>query len=349
MGCCCSHQDGGKDRAQLNAALLSDGAEEHPSEVVREPSIEVCRGSGGQRKIRMLHGSGATCEVYLSGATITSYRTPRNIEMLHTPRSLSLNGRKVLRGGISVLFPFDGQLSQEITPTTGPSAALEEWECDRSQSKVQPDFTITAVLLLGPNPKGRGCCPPGTRLEYRITLTSWSLQTALTVTNESIETLSFNCALPTYLRVASVPDVSIANLRGGEYVDNLNGGAKRCEAKAEVMVGAGLDRLYLAGSNRDGLGVQARAEVSCGGPVATVEATCHRAANASWATDTPSPDLLVWNPGKDHSPPDLKDGHKSTICVGPAILSSTGQIVNGRMTLTQTVIPDDKLCDRSIG
>lgn len=348
MGCCCSSETSVVERQQLNAALLNDGSEHRSSEIVREPALEVCRGSGGHKKLRLLHGSGASCEVYLSGATITSYRTPRNIEMLYTPKVLSFGRKQTLRGGVGVLFPFDGQLNTESCTATSASASLEQWEIDRSQSKVQPDMTITAVLLLGPTSNGRGVCPPGTRLEYRITLTSWSLQAALTVTNDSIELLTFNCALPTYLRVGAASDVTVGNLRGGEYIDHLQSGAKRKEGKAQVKIGSGVDRLYLAGTNRDGLGVQARTEVSCGGPLATVEATCHRAANASWANETPSPDLLLWNPGKDYSPPDLKDGHASMVCVGPAILSSPGELINGRITLTQTIVPDDKLCERTV-
>lgn len=62
--------------------------------------------------------------------------------------------------------------------------------------------------------------------------------------------------------------------------------------------------------------------------VTTVEATCSRAAMATWGDNTPSPDMLVCGGGNN----------QGVLCVSPGLISSPiTSLVNGRMTLTQTI------------
>jgi hypothetical protein len=62
------------------------------------------------------------------------------------------------------------------------------------------------------------------------------------------------------------------------------------------------------------------------GWVTTVEATCARAATATWTDDTPSPDFALAGGGLDY------------LLVGPGLVSSPVKtLVNGRLTLTQTL------------
>lgn len=92
------------------------------------------------------------------------------------------------------------------------------------------------------------------------------------------------------------------------------------------------------------------------GGITVVEATCHRAANATWSDPTPSPDLLVAS-GRclDDPLPMTKEGTasgkgggqlegaevaplKPVICVGPGLVSKPVQgLMNGRITLTQII------------
>ena len=74
-------------------------------------------------------------------------------------------------------------------------------------------------------------------------------------------------------------------------------------------------------------------------PDRKVECTCSRAANATWGTPTPSPDLVVWNPF-EQAPGDLGDEYEKMVCVEPGLVSRPVEsLVNGRLTLTQTIIP----------
>ena len=79
------------------------------------------------------------------------------------------------------------------------------------------------------------------------------------------------------------------------------------------------------------------------GGVATVEATCHRAANTTWSDATPSPDLVVLagrgigsgnNEGEGGVAPKAVD----ILCICPGLISQpVASLVNGRMTLTQII------------
>jgi hypothetical protein len=65
--------------------------------------------------------------------------------------------------------------------------------------------------------------------------------------------------------------------------------------------------------------------------VAVVEATCSRAANATWNDNTPSPDLAI------ASPPPFASAARA-LCVAPGLVSTPiKSLINGRMTLTQTI------------
>jgi hypothetical protein len=75
----------------------------------------------------------------------------------------------------------------------------------------------------------------------------------------------------------------------------------------------------------------------CGG-LTVVEATCHRAANATWSDPTPSPDLLVACGRCLDDPPPSASPLKPVVCVGPGLVSAPVRgLVNGRMTLTQII------------
>ena len=90
------------------------------------------------------------------------------------------------------------------------------------------------------------------------------------------------------------------------------------------------------------------------GGITVVEATCHRAANATWSDPTPSPDLLVASgrcvddplPSTKESSASGKSGPdgsaaaplKPVICVGPGLVSQPVRgLMNGRITLTQII------------
>jgi len=75
---------------------------------VIEPAIARLSGPCGPL-IRLVHRTGASCEVFLLGATVASYRLPSGLELLYGARPLSGNSTKVLDGGIPVIFPQYGR------------------------------------------------------------------------------------------------------------------------------------------------------------------------------------------------------------------------------------------------
>jgi D-hexose-6-phosphate mutarotase len=73
---------------------------------VMEPAIARLSGPCGPL-IRLVHRTGASCEVFLLGATVASYRLSTGLEILYGARPLA-GGVKAMDGGIPVIFPQYG-------------------------------------------------------------------------------------------------------------------------------------------------------------------------------------------------------------------------------------------------
>jgi len=319
--------------AEIDGGLRDDSM---MSQAQCDPRIETLTGKGGLPKLRLTHSSGSTCEVYLFGATVTSYCTPQGKELLFVSERSQFNGKKAIRGGVPIVFPQFGQPDKSM-PSHG-FARVAHWSVDTKQSAIQPDRSVQVVLTMRDSAETFKMWPHEFELEYRISLTGRSLQTALTVLNDKLDAWSFECLLHTYFKVDDIRSVGVAGLQGAEYLDKADGGERKKEKSKLVEPRAFTDRVYVAGTGA--LQSMASAEIMSGNePVAKVECTCSRAANATWGTPTPSPDLVVWNPF-EQAPGDLGDGYEKMVCVEPGLVSTPVEsLVNGRLTLTQTIIP----------
>lgn len=240
---------------------------------------------------------------------------------------------------------------------------------DDRQSAVQPDGSVHLVLTLVDSTQTRlRGFPYAFELEYGIKLTSRSLQVSLTVANPRLVVWAegFQCMLRSHLAIGAPNNVSLHGMSGASYLDRLDSGNKKVENAVSsrdpdtgdfarglggLRFDSAVDRVYLAGTGH--LGTFTSAEVHVGSPevvsspsnhrvgrgvesgVTTVDATCSRAAMATWGDTTPSPDMLVTGGS---------GGKRNVLCVAPGLISSPiTSLVSGRMTLTQTIThkPDD--------
>jgi D-hexose-6-phosphate mutarotase len=182
----------------------------------------------------------------------------------------------------------------------------------------------------------------------------------------AVWTEGFQCMLHSHLAIQPVRDsrpplanVSILGLSGASYYDRRDDGVKVLETSVssrdpdtgEFARGLGglrfdqnqqeeIDRVYLSGTGFLGTFTSAEVHVSpeestesqestagVKSGVTMVEATCSRAAMATWGDVTPSPDMLI-TAGRENG----------VVCVAPGLISTPiTSLVSGRMTLTQTI------------
>ena len=93
------------------AAMAREGA---------KSTVAEATGTNGQPKVILEHGSGALAEIYAHGATVTRYRSPGGREVLWTSSIAVFDGKKAIRGGIPVVFPFFGPNPDERVGTIAP-------------------------------------------------------------------------------------------------------------------------------------------------------------------------------------------------------------------------------------
>ena len=232
-------------------------------------------------------------------------------------------------------------------------------QIDERQSAVQPDGSVQVVLNLSDSSETRSYgFNYEFHLEYTIKLTGVSLQTAITVTNPRLVEIveGFQCLLHTYMalpKCSSIEDVAVHGLQGSKYIDindDMLEKTETCVSRKDrdtgdfisggVRITEPIDRIYKAGTGdlRTVAGVEVHfyREKNLKKHISRVniEATCSRAANTTWSGVTPSPDIVLW------APSNLKGENERTICVKPGLVSAPiKSLVNGRMTLTQTITP----------
>ena len=214
--------------------------------VVVEPEIAAMKGNGGLMKIRMIHRSGATSEVYLHGATVTSYKPPDGREMLFVSPSAIFDGKKAIRGGIPIVFPQFNQPDKRM-PSHG-FARVMTWQFDPALSSIRPDGMVQVVLRLKQSPGTLEVFPHDFELEYAIRLTAGRLQCALTVVNDHLKEWEFQCLLHTYLNVEDISAVAVKGLRNCTYYDKVTDSDNNVDKDEEVRFNGYTDRVYKAGT-----------------------------------------------------------------------------------------------------
>ena len=119
---------------------------------------------------------------------------------------------------------------------------------------------------------------------------------------------------------ASSPALPVADPDGSPRLYSTAGGAG--------WAGAAPPRGSLGGHGGESHG----GDSTPGFGITVVEATCHRAANATWSDATPSPDLLL------KCAPLAHPATSGVVCLGPGLVTvPVKSLVNGRMTLTQVI------------
>ncbi|MDX2225907.1 MAG: D-hexose-6-phosphate mutarotase, partial [Verrucomicrobiae bacterium] len=194
-------------------------------------------GEGGLPKLEVLT-PWSRAEIYLHGAHLSHFQRLGEEPLLFLSRKAVFDGKKPIRGGVPVIFPWFGP--KEGSPSHG-FARTTEWIFAGVEESREGAVTVRMELPEMTDPKGL----PSFSLEYILTIGE-HLQLELRTTNGSdYQTLDFENCLHTYLHIGDIRQVSVTGLQGREYLDNLEGLTRKTETPGEIRFDSEVDRVYV--------------------------------------------------------------------------------------------------------
>ncbi len=256
----------------------------------------ITAGSNGNPKVVLTAPDGARAEIYLHGAHVTSWIPAGGSEWLFLSHKSEFGPNSAIRGGVPVIFP---QFSSEGPLPKHGFARRMEWKL-LSTEAVQND--LRAVFQLQDTPASRQIWPHGFALDYTVKVGGSQLEMNLTVTNPGKERFTFSGALHTYLRVASIEEISIAGLGGLTYLDTVGGRNERIQQEESLSFRSQVDRIYFN---------------------APKELTLLDKGSTLFVEERGFPDVVIWNPWRElgASLADLEaEGYRHMVCIEAAVI-----------------------------
>jgi len=196
--------------------------------------MEIINGRGGLPMVR-IETPWSAAEIYLQGASVTHFQRHGEPPLLFLSEKSRFEKAAPIRGGIPIIFPWFGK--PEGRATQHGFARERMWEL--VDVKKQPDGSAIAQLSLP-------VCVEllSVPLDYYVTVGK-TLTAELVVTNFSENEFTFENCLHTYFTVGDIHQVSVVGLQGVEYLDSLEGRARKQEMSDAIRFTGEVDRLYL--------------------------------------------------------------------------------------------------------
>lgn len=196
--------------------------------------MNVITGRGGLPMVQ-LQTPWSAAEIYLHGASVTHFQLHGEPPLLFLSEQSRFEKDAPIRGGIPIIFPWFGK-PEGRTGQHG-FARVRPWEL--VEIKKQPDGSVVAQLSLPASAELLAI-----RLDYYVTVGK-TLTAELVVTNYSDREFSFENCLHTYFTVGDINQVKVAGLQGVEYLDSLEGRARKQEMRDAIRFTGEVDRVYL--------------------------------------------------------------------------------------------------------
>lgn len=174
-------------------------------------------------------------EIYFHGAHVTQFQKHGEPPLLFLSQCSRFETGAPIRGGIPIIFPWFGKPADR--PGQHGIARIREWELKEVVSPA--DGSVILRLKLSEQPELPGCA-----LEYVVTVAS-TLSAELIVMNKSGQALKFENCLHTYFTVGDINAVSVAGLKGVDYLDSLESRKQKAEGDEAIRFAGEVDRIYL--------------------------------------------------------------------------------------------------------
>lgn len=260
--------------------------------------LVVVEAGAGELPRARVNGARADAELYLQGAHLTRWEPRGTAPVLFLSSRATYTTGKAIRGGVPLVFPWFGPHPTDRQAPMHGFARTRDWRLVTSGPGA--DDAVVLELALEDDAATRARWP-AFALRYRVTVGD-VLGMALEVVNTSPAPFTFEAALHTYLEVGDVEAVSITGLEHADYVDKVDGFARKQHGTEPLRLAGETDRVFL--------GTGARCVV------------LDPALGRRLIVDkTGSGTTVVWNPGaaKARDIADLEpDGWRRMLCVETA-------------------------------
>lgn len=184
----------------------------------------------------------ATATVCLQGAHLVTWRPKGQAEpVVWVSEAAKYAPGKSIRGGVPICWPWFGPHASESAFPGHGYARTVMWEL--TESRAMDDGATRIALLLLQNEQTRAQFPRACRLELILTVGA-GLKVELVTTNLDTEAIEIGEALHTYFRIGDIGQARVLGLSGGEYVDKVDGGARKRQDGAIAFQGE-VDRVYV--------------------------------------------------------------------------------------------------------
>lgn len=197
--------------------------------------ILFVKGNGGLAKIHV-QTAVSEAEIYLHGAHVTHFQRKGEAPLLFLSDKSHFENDQPIRGGVPVIFPWFG--AKEGKPMHG-FARTQNWEL---KEIVQNSCAVDLHFSL-PISTEAAEFPPFTA-EYFVSVGE-ALALELKVTNRSSEEFAFENCLHTYFSIGDIHGVSVSGLKGVDYLDKVEGFARKKETNAQIKFSGETDRVYV--------------------------------------------------------------------------------------------------------
>jgi glucose-6-phosphate 1-epimerase len=237
----------------------------------------------------------ADADICLYGAHVTSFRPRNSMDVLWLSPESNFEEGKAIRGGIPVCFPWFGPHPTDKQKPQHGFARLMYWDVAETLEKQNGETFIRLKLASSEATKSYWAHDFIAEMTFVVGL---SLTVSLKVTNTSITTFKYGCALHTYYGLSAIENLTIEGLTGRSYFNQLTGEYGIQEEKI-LIINEPLTRHYLNTENM----------------VIIHDHVFNRRIRAE---KSGSKVTTVWNPGEDACAQiaDLpEDGYETFVCV----------------------------------
>lgn len=202
--------------------------------------IDFSRGTGGLICVNITTGGG-TAQLYLHGAHLTSWTPTGGGDVLWTSRDSWYEDAKPIRGGVPICFPWFGPNAENPDAPAHGFARISTWDVE--SVKHHDDGRAAVTLLLKSSDATRKLWDADFELRYTVTVGA-TLTISLETKNIGNAPLSLTQALHSYFAIGDIHNISIAGLKGVEYISKVEG-VRTQQGDTDITFAGETDRVYI--------------------------------------------------------------------------------------------------------
>ncbi|HKI62753.1 MAG TPA: D-hexose-6-phosphate mutarotase [Mariprofundaceae bacterium] len=205
-----------------------------------EDQVVFIDGPGGMPIVRVNNELGEA-SIALQGAHVLGFQARGQEPIIWMSDEATYAQGKSLRGGVPVCWPWFGPHGSDSTlPGHGPARTVN-WKPVASEALGDGSTKVSFELV--ETDKTRQQIPHLLRVQLHVTVGS-SLRLELETTNLGKASFTLGEALHTYFLVGDVRLAHVEGLDGCEYIDKMDGGARK-QQHGPVSISSETDRIYL--------------------------------------------------------------------------------------------------------